>query len=45
MTETSKIVQIETFLYMINVGDVEYQNILGGPPPGRWFRGSVNWAF
>ena len=31
--------------HMINVGDVEYQNILGAPLPGRWFRGSVNWVF
>ena len=31
--------------HMINVGDVEYQNILGAPLPGRWFRGSVNWEF
>ena len=31
--------------HTINVGDVEYQNILGAPLPGRWFRGSVNWEF
>ena len=31
--------------HMINVGDVAYQNILGAPLPGRWFRGSVDWSF
>jgi iron complex outermembrane receptor protein len=31
--------------HMINVGDIEYQNILGAPLPGRWFRASVDWAF
>ena len=37
--------QIKFGAHMINVGDVEYQNILGAAMPGRWFRGSVNWAF
>ncbi len=31
------------FVQVHNLGDIEYQNILGARMPGRWFKAGVNW--
>lgn len=32
-------------LHVYNLGDTEFQNILGAPLPKRWLSGSINWSF
>jgi len=31
------------FVQIQNLGDIEYQNILGARMPGRWFQAGINW--
>jgi len=32
------------FIQVHNIGDIEYQNILGARMPGRWLKAGINWA-
>ncbi len=32
------------FVQVHNLGDIEYQNILGARMPGRWFKAGVHWS-
>lgn len=32
------------FVQVHNLGDIEYQNILGARMPGRWFKAGIHWS-